>query len=56
MSILTSISPLTDVLCHPIQSQAHLSCEGDALVLMFPWCENKEATFSTGVEVLMSWL
>ena len=42
-----------DILRHGVELQAHLSSQGDALVLVLPWCEYEETALGTGLIVLM---
>ncbi len=44
-----------DILRHGVELQAHLSSQGDALVLVLPWCEYEETALGTGLIVLVSW-
>ena len=50
--------PLTsaDFLCHRVQLQTHLPCQGYPLVLVRPGSENEETPLGTGFEILMPWL
>lgn len=49
---LPSLSP-ADLRSHPVQLQAHLPCQGQALVLVGPGGKNQEPAFCAGLIVLM---
>ena len=50
--------PLTfaDFLCHRVQLQAHLPCQGNPLVLVRPRCKDEEKALGAGLEILMTGL